>query len=240
MMARAMYPDIKLNKQLLFFGECPQNERRDMVLTIKNRNKDMSLDFSFSKVAHFKAMPVKGKLLADGEHNITISFEPKSFGMFKQDMQLEVLNGTYKIPIRLEGNCRALGQKTKGVRGPAATVQDFEVDAAKIDDMLAAQSTLNEVIHRKETRFNKTSVPTADPALASMTESDKEAKVAEIRTYLANKANKHRANNFIKHERIDRTIDNRIQQKIRETGRAPPKTLEEIEKDLDLGMDYEL
>lgn len=25
-----------------------------------------------------------------------------------------------------------------------------------------------------------------------------------------------------------------------ETGRAPPKTLEEIEKDLDLGMDYNI
>ena len=83
MMARAMYPDIKINKQLLNFGECPCNERRDMVLTVKNKNKDLILDFSFSKVAHIKAVPLKGKLFPDSEHNINISFEPKSLGMFK-------------------------------------------------------------------------------------------------------------------------------------------------------------
>jgi len=31
-----------------------------------------------------------------------------------------------------------------------------------------------------------------------------------------------------------------VQQKIRETGKKPPQTLEEIEKDLDLGMSYPL
>jgi hypothetical protein len=120
MMARAMYPDIKINKQQLNFGECPCNERRDMVLTIKNKNKDLILDFNFTKVAHFKAVPIKGKLFADSEHNINISFEPKALGMFKQEMQLEILQGLYKIPIKLEGNCRVVGEKTKGVRGPAA------------------------------------------------------------------------------------------------------------------------
>lgn len=29
-------------------------------------------------------------------------------------------------------------------------------------------------------------------------------------------------------------------QKMKETGRAPPKSLEEIERDLDLGMSYDL
>jgi hypothetical protein len=70
-----------------------------MVLTVKNRNKDLILDFSFSKVAHFKAVPLKGKLFPDSEHNINISFEPKSLGMFKQEIMLEILNGLYKIPV---------------------------------------------------------------------------------------------------------------------------------------------
>jgi hypothetical protein len=62
----------------------------------------------------------------------------------------------------------------------------------------------------------------------------------DITTYLATKANKDRFNNYVKHERIDRTVDNRIKQKMRETGKQPPKTLEEIEKDLDLGMQYDI
>jgi len=44
----------------------------------------------------------------------------------------------------------------------------------------------------------------------------------------------------VKHERIDRAIDQRVQQKIKETGKRPPQTLEEIEKDLDLGMTYNM
>jgi hypothetical protein len=232
MMARAMYPDIKINKQLLSYGECPVNERRDMVLTVKNKNKDLMLDFNFTKVAHFKAKPPKGKLLADTEHDINVSFEPKSFGMFKQVMQLEILNGLYKIPIQLEGNCRAQAMATKHVRGPAATAKDFEPEKNIIDDEEAAMTTLKETQRRKQ--------PKEDPALTKLSDADIEAKQHEVRTYLANKANKERFNNYVKHERIDRTVDNRIMNKMKETGKQPPRTLEEIEKDLDLGMDYDI
>lgn len=231
-MARAMYPDLKINKQHLNFGECPCNERRDMTLSIKNKNKDLILDFNFSKVAHFKAVPSKGKLFPDSEHNINISFEPKSLGMFKQEIHLEILNGLYKIPIQLEGNSRALGQKSKGVRGPAAKTSDFEPEINLIDDEQAALTTLHETIRRKQAK--------EDPALAHISEGDYEAKRAEVQTYLANKANKERFNNYVKHERIDRTIDHRIMNKMKENGKAPPKTLEEIEKDLDLDMHYDI
>jgi len=74
MMARAVYPDIKINKQVFSFGECGCNDRRDMVLSIRNKNKDNALDFNFTRVAHFKATPAKGKLFPDSEHTITISF----------------------------------------------------------------------------------------------------------------------------------------------------------------------
>ena len=79
-----------------------------------------------------------------------------------------------------------------------------------------------------------------DPAIAGISDADLEAKQHEIQNYLANKANKQRFNNYVKHQRIDRQVDNRIQQKIAETGRQPPKTLEEIEKDVDLGMNYKV
>ncbi len=83
MMARAVYPDIKINKQNFSFGECGCNDRRDMVLSIKNKSKDNSLDFNFTKVAHFKVTPAKGKLFPDSEHNITITFMPNSMGDFR-------------------------------------------------------------------------------------------------------------------------------------------------------------
>jgi hypothetical protein len=99
MMARAAYPEVKINRQFFAFGECQTNDRRDMTLTIKNKNIDMPIDFCFTKIANFKANPAKGKLLPDMEHTINISFEPKNFGHYNTSMTLEILKGIYKIPI---------------------------------------------------------------------------------------------------------------------------------------------
>jgi len=54
-----------------------------MVLSIKNKNKDLPLDFAFTKVAHFKSTPNRGTLMANSEHTINFTFMPNSFGMFK-------------------------------------------------------------------------------------------------------------------------------------------------------------
>ncbi len=81
MMARACYPDIKISKQQIQFGECASNDRKDFALTVTNKNEDLALDFAFSKVASFKAIPLRGKLLPGTEHTINLSFEPKNLGM---------------------------------------------------------------------------------------------------------------------------------------------------------------
>ena len=75
-----------------------------------------------------------------------------------------------------------------------------------------------------------------DPVLAGLDEHQVEEKVDGIKQYLANKANKQRFNNLVKHQRLQREKDNRVTQKVKETARAPPMTLEEIEKDPDLGF----
>lgn len=80
----------------------------------------MPLDFCFSKVASFKAMPSRGKLLPGTEHTINVSFEPKSLGMVSQEMVMEILGGVYRIPLKLQGHCNAVGQRNKGTRGPMA------------------------------------------------------------------------------------------------------------------------
>ena len=82
MMARAVFPDIKISRQVIQFGECACHERKDYNLTIKNKNEDLPMDFNFTKIAHFHAVPAKGKLLPGTEHSINISFEPKNFGVF--------------------------------------------------------------------------------------------------------------------------------------------------------------
>jgi hypothetical protein len=115
-----------------------------MVLSIKNKNKDNMLDFSFSKVAHFKATPCAGRLMPDCEHHITITFSPNSFGDFKQEINLEILKGLYKIPIALEGVCIGETSKTRTVRGPAAKVEDFKPMLRMIGEDEAANTLLQE------------------------------------------------------------------------------------------------
>ena len=134
MMARACYPDVKISKQQLQFGECASNERKDFALTVTNKNEDLPLDFCFSKVASFKAVPSRGKLLPGTEHTINLSFEPKSLGLVSQEMVLEILGGVYRIPLKLQGHCNKVGQRPKGVRGPMARPQDFEPQRQFITD----------------------------------------------------------------------------------------------------------
>jgi hypothetical protein len=107
--------------------------------------------------------------------------------------------------------------------------QDFENDMTHITEEDANKSMIEEHKKRREKK--------PDPALASMNEYDVEEKTMQISNYLAIKANKERASNFLKHQRINREKDERINQKMKETKRAPPRTKEEIERDPDLGMD---
>lgn len=57
-----------------------------------------------------------------------------------------------------------------------------------------------------------------------------------IDQYMMIKQNKTRFNDFLKRERIIREKEQAIAMKVKSTKRSPPETLEEIEKDPDLGM----
>lgn len=232
MMARACYPDIKISKQQLQFGECASNERKDFALTVTNRNEDLALDFAFTRAASFKALPSRGKLLPGTEHTITLSFEPKNLGVITQEMTLEVLGGLYKIPLRLSGHCNKVGTRSKGVRGPMARPQDFEPERNFIGDDEAEARTLP----MKRTQGPNDPRKTFDQfhGVQAALRAGNEAAVEEYAQILDNK---QRANGFLKQERLNRERDARIQQRLRATNRLPPETLEEIEKDPDLGMD---
>lgn len=230
-MARACYPDIKISKQQLQFGECASNERKDYALTVTNRNEDLPMSFSFSKTASFKAMPCKGKLLPGSDHTITISFEPKNLGVITQEMTLEILGGLYKIPLKLSGHCNKVGQRPKGVRGPMARPLDFEPVRNEVpEEDIEARSLPMKRTGFKDPRQTFDQFHGVQAALMAGNE-------AAVDEYAMILDNKHRANDFLRQERLNRERDARIQQRLRATNRLPPETLEEIEKDPDLGMD---
>jgi len=162
-----------------------------MTLTIKNKNLDLPIDFSFTKIAHFRAIPAKGKLQPDSEHTINISFEPKNFGHYNTTMTLEILKGIYKIPITVGGNCTMSSNPAKKTRGPAAMSEDFSLSQNQTTDEDAHQTIRLETLRRR--------MPKEDPVLATMNEYDMEESKVQISQYLATKANKERATNFLKH-----------------------------------------
>lgn len=64
--------------------------------------------------------------------------------------------------------------------------------------------------------------------------------VAAVEKYAQIHDNKHQANEFLRRERLNRDRDQKIQERLKATNRLPPETLEELEKDPDLGMDARL
>ena len=232
MMARACYPEVKISKQQMQFGECATNERKDFALTVTNKNEDLPLDFAFSKVASFKAVPSRGKLLAGTEHTINISFEPKSLGLVCQEMVLEILGSVYRIPLKLHGHCNKVGQRSKGIRGPMARPQDFEPNRNFIGD--------DEVEARTLPKMRALGAPDIQTTLEKsygVQAALGAGNVAAVEKFAQIQANKQKANDFLKSQRQNRGRDQKIQENFKATNRLPPLTFEEICTDPDLGMD---
>jgi hypothetical protein len=234
MMAKACYPDVKLNKQIVQFGECPCNGRRDFTLTLKNRNEDLPIDFNFSKVANFKMEPMKGKLMPSTKHTINVSFEPKAFGVFNNVVTLSYLKNAYQIPITLMGSSNSMQPKDKKVRGPLATQDDFQPQRNYLKEDQV------EVAPYKRTKMqNELGIPKhlLESTTMEMDSAMKMENTEKLDQYLITKKIKDDYNNFLKQSRVQREKKKKIviTQKRRE--KMLPQSVEEIEADPDIGLD---
>ena len=234
MMAKACYPDLKLNKQMLQFGECSCNGRKDFTLTIKNKNEDLPIDFNFTKVANFKTEPQKGKLMPATKHTINVSFEPKSFGAFNNIIQLNFLKNAYQIPITLMGSANTMQSKEKKTRGPLATKEDFEPQRNYLskDDVEVAPFTRTKI-------QNELGIPKhlLESTTMEMDSAMKMENTEKLDQYLIQKKIKDDYNGYLKQSRLNREKKKKIviSQKRRE--KMLPQSVEEIEADPDIGLD---
>ena len=240
MMARACYPDIKISRQNIAFGDCPQNDRRDYNLTIKNKNEDLPLDFNFTKVAHFHAVPARGKLLPGTEHTINISFEPKNFGVFANlTMDLEILSGLYKIPIKLQGSCSQAAGKKELTRGPAARPEDFSPSKTFVDEYTADAAPNKSFKKASKTAtqgVNEIPKWLSDSTTMGIDSDMKADNTEKIDQLMVIRQNKTKYNEFVKQERLNREMSQRIQMKMKSTNKPPPHTFEEFKNDIDLDL----
>ena len=53
MLGKGICPTIKFSKMVFQFGECPLNQRRDILFTVENKNSNLPLSIFFHKVNKF-------------------------------------------------------------------------------------------------------------------------------------------------------------------------------------------
>lgn len=63
LIAKGICPKVKMGHNLINFKECEVHNRKDFVTTIENRNDNQPVEFSFSKVAHYKVTPSRSVLM---------------------------------------------------------------------------------------------------------------------------------------------------------------------------------
>ena len=234
MMAKACFPDLKLNKQMLQFGECPTNGRKDFTLTIKNKNEDLPIDFNFTKVANFKMDPQKGKLMPATKHTINVSFEPKNFGIFNNIVKLNFLKNAYQIPITLMGASNSQQEKEKKIRGPLASKEDFVPKRSYLSDQDVEIAPFKRTKVQNELGIPKHLLESTTMEMDSVLRMEN---TENLDQYLIQKKIKDDYNQYLKQSRLQREKKKKIviSQKRRE--KILPKTVEEIEADPDIGLD---
>ena len=99
-----MCTQLYISKKLLKFGECPVNDRADILVELRNYGKILPLEFKITKVAHFSAKPARGKLMPGQSLNVVFTFRPTQMGQFEDSVNLMLAAGIVKLPIKVLGS----------------------------------------------------------------------------------------------------------------------------------------
>ena len=111
MEVKALFPDITIDKTSLNFWECNLKEKKVITVTITNKNDELPIDFSFSKIPHFTVEPSKGIIRPSysstvSQVTINVFFHPENIGKFSDVLVMKYVNNLYQIPIRIFGICK--------------------------------------------------------------------------------------------------------------------------------------
>lgn len=159
-------------------------------------------------------------------------------GVFNNiQMDLELLGGLYRIPIKLQGSCSkpALASKTSLTRGPAAQPEDFSPSKTYVDEYQADSAPARTFKRGSKTQneIPKWLSDTTTMGLDSDLKIDNTEKIDQL---MVIRQNKTKFNDFVTTQRLQREEQQRITQKMKSTGKHPPQTLEEYKNDVDLGL----
>jgi hypothetical protein len=122
---RAVLPMVQVSQKVFQFGECPANDRRDILLEIKNGGK-LPMPFNINKLANFSCKPSKGLLQPGQSQKAAVSFIPGQMGKFKNVMHLVIDSGLQVIMLKVTGTSNSMQKKQLTKGGAAAAKEDFK------------------------------------------------------------------------------------------------------------------
>ena len=102
MQGSAITAAVKVTPTTLRFGECPINDRRDILITLTNGTKFLT-NYSFPTVANFKFNPSSGILQSLQTVNVIGSFLPPQLGVFKTIVHMSIADGLDTVEFRMMG-----------------------------------------------------------------------------------------------------------------------------------------
>lgn len=124
MIGHAHIPAMGINPAILRFGDCPVNDRRDILVTLSNRSK-LPLAYEFPVVATFKFHPLKGRVMPHEHVSIVASFLPPQLGLFKTQVPLIIGGGLKQYDIKVVGTAESVGGKKLLITGTDKLPEDF-------------------------------------------------------------------------------------------------------------------
>lgn len=235
LVGRAVLPALKVLPDMLQFGHCHVNHRRDIVLRITNNQENMPLDFEIPRVPHMNINPAKGTLAPLQNMSIVVAFMPKALGKFNQDLVIKYCNNQYSHVMRCYGEAPLIGEKSIPVKGLERTGRDFDPEHHFVNQenlTLAPPKTRNlqslTKIMKTDLSRNETSSAALDSIMLDLPEPtpfslSPSAMQEHVR-------NKQRYNAHLKQSRAKRRM-------LEKTGGEPPAPVDIFhEDDVDRGM----
>jgi hypothetical protein len=126
----ALLPSLRVLPDHLQFGECPVNQRKDIVLRLTNFSKKMSLNYSIPRIPHMEINPMAGTLSpsvsGSSTQQVIVSFTPKALGKCNQDLVIKYCNDLYTHTMRCYADAPIIGEKKPPNKGLERTGRDFD------------------------------------------------------------------------------------------------------------------
>ncbi len=124
MQGKAQTPLVSMTPSVLRFGDCPVNDRRDILITLVNKTR-LPTTFEFPVVATFKFEPAHGKILGNETVSVIASFIPPQLGTFKTTIHVPIAGGLKRYDLKVLGEASLQGSKKIIVGGTDKLPNDF-------------------------------------------------------------------------------------------------------------------